>query len=294
MYGGGIVLNYTGAYVKNNIVYNNKVYQAVAGAPTFGGGGIWINSNFAFNKPNILENNTIVGNSSSGAGSGAAGRGGGILIWVTSVPIKNNIVCGNTQATGNQIALVGGGIANVTYSLVEGGFTGTGNIDADPFFEVAGFYLSDSSVCIDGGDPDPAYNDPEGDPGMGKWPAKGTVRNDMGAYGGPLSTELSDFIITSVNDDESLNLPENFRLEQNFPNPFNPTTNIDYELGESQLVMLKVFDAVGKEVTTLVNERQYPGKHEVVFSGKGLPSGIYFYQLITKNYLTTKKMVLLK
>ena len=167
MYGGGIVLNYTGAYVKNNIVYNNKVYQAVAGAPTFGGGGIWINSNFAFNKPNILENNTIVGNSSSGAGSGAAGRGGGILIWVTSVPIKNNIVCGNTQATGNQIALVGGGIANVTYSLVEGGFTGTGNIDADPFFEVAGFYLSDSSVCIDGGDPDPAYNDPEGDPGIG-------------------------------------------------------------------------------------------------------------------------------
>jgi hypothetical protein len=109
-----------------------------------------------------------------------------------------------------------------------------------------------------------------------------------------LSTELSNFIITAVNDDGSLNLPENFRLEQNFPNPFNPTTNIDYELGESQLVMLKVFDAVGKEVTTLVNERQYPGKHEVVFSGKGLPSGIYFYQLITKNYLTTKKMVLLK
>jgi hypothetical protein len=288
------VLNYTGAYIKNNIIYNNKVYQAVAGAPTFGGGGIWINSNFAFNKPNILENNTIVGNSSTGTGSSAAGRGGGILVWVTSVPINNNVVWGNTQATGNQIALVGGGIANVTYSLVEGGFTGTGNIDAYPFFEVAGFYLSDSSVCIDAGDPDPAYNDPEGDPGMGKWPSKGTVRNDMGAYGGPLSTELSDFIITSVNDDESLNLPENFRLKQNFPNPFNPTTNIDYELGESQLVMLKVFDAVGKEVTTLVNERQYSGKHEVVFSGKGLPSGIYFYQLITKNYLTTKKMVLLK
>jgi len=294
MYGGGIVLNYTGAYVKNNIVYNNKVFQAVAGAPTFGGGGIWINSNFAFNKPNFLENNTIVGNSSSGAGSGAAGQGGGILIWVTSVPVKNNIVWGNTQITGNQIALVGGGLANVSYSLVEGGFTGTGNIDEDPFFEAAGFYLSDSSICIDAGNPDSVYNDPEGDPGMAEWPAKGTIRNDMGAYGGQLSKELGEFVISSVGDEESNNFPNDFRLEQNFPNPFNPATNIDYELGESQLVTLKVFDAVGEEVITLVNEKQNSGRHEIIFSGNGLASGIYFYQLITKDYLTTKKMVLLK
>ncbi len=294
MYGGGIVLNYTGAYIKNNIIYNNKVYQAVTGAPTFGGGGIWINSNFAFNKPNFLENNTIVGNSSSGSGSGAAGKGGGILVWITTVQAKNNIIYNNNQTTGTQIALVNGGLLNLTHSLVEGGWTGTGNIDVNPNFELSGFYLSDSSACIDTGDPDPLYNDPEGDPGMGKWPAKGTIRNDMGAYGGPMSKQLSEFVITSVEESGSNNYPTNFKLEQNFPNPFNPTTNIDYELGESQLVTLKIFDAIGKEVATLVNEEQSSGKHGVIFSAENLPSGIYFYQLTTKNHFTTKKMMLLK
>jgi len=294
MYGGGIVLNYTGAYVKNNIVYNNKVYQAVAGAPTFGGGGIWINSNFAFNKPNILENNTIVGNSSSGSGSSAAGKGGGILVWITTVQAKNNIIYNNNQTSGTQIALVNGGLLNLTHSLVEGGWTGTGNIDVNPNFELSGFYLSDSSACIDTGDPDSLYNDPEGDPGMGKWPAKGTIRNDMGAYGGPMSKQLSEFVITSVEESGSNNYPTNFKLEQNFPNPFNPTTKINYEISESQLVTLKIFDAIGKEVATLVNEEQSSGKYGVIFSAENLPSGIYFYQLITKNHFTTKKMMLLK
>jgi hypothetical protein len=294
MYGGGIVLNYTGAYVKNNIVYNNKVYQAVAGAPTFGGGGIWINSNFAFNKPNFLENNTIVGNSSSGTGSGAAGKGGGVLVWTTTVQAKNNIIYNNNQTTGTQIALVSGGLLNLTYSLVEGGWTGTGNINLNPNFELTEFYLSDSSACIDNGDPDPLNNDPEGDPGMAKWPAKGTIRNDMGAYGGPMSKQLSEFVITSVEESGSNNFITNFKLEQNYPNPFNPTTKIVYELGEQQFVTLKVFDSLGKEVITLVNKQQYEGSYEVEFSGKGLPSGVYYYQLITKKNFVTKKMILIK
>ena len=293
MYGGGIVLNYTGVVIKNNIIYSNEVYQAVNGIQTFGGGGIWVLANFG-SAPKIIENNTIVGNAASGSGSGAAGRGGGLLVWATSVQAKNNIIYNNSQVTGSQIALISGGAVNLTYSLVEGGYTGTGNIDSDPYFKEIGFYLSDSSVCIDMGDPQPIFDDPEGDPGMGKWPSKGTIRNDMGAYGGPLSKELSEFVISSVGDNESNNYPANFKLEQNFPNPFNPTTSIDYEISEPQFVTLKVFDAVGNEITTLVNERQNSGRHEIIFSGKSLASGVYFYQLITKNSLATKKMVILK
>jgi len=298
MYGGGIVLNYTGAVIRNNIIYNNIVYQAVAGAPTFGGGGIWILSNLG-NTPKIIENNTIVGNSSSGTGSGAAGKGGGLLIWSTSVQAKNNIIWGNTQTTGEQIALISGGSVNVSYSLVEGGWTGIGNIDLNPNFEETNFYLSDSSECIDAGDPDPAHNDPEGDPGMAKSPAKGTVKNDMGAYGGPGSKDLSEFSISSVSDDESFNSPEDFRLEQNYPNPFNPSTKIRFEIPavgtrDRVSVQLLVYDVLGNEITTLVNEEKPAGTYEAEFNGTGLSSGIYLCQLKMDKYSQTRKMVLLK
>ena len=71
-----------------------------------------------------------------------------------------------------------------------------------------------------------------------------------------------------------------FRLEQNFPNPFNPTTKISYSIKEEGLVKLKVYDMLGKEVATLVNEKQPEGYYEVEFSANGgLPSGIYFYKM---------------
>lgn len=292
MYGGALVLNYTGAIVKNNIFYYNEVYQAIPGVQTFGGGGIWVLANFGA-TPKIIENNTIVANSSSGSGSGAAGKGGGILVWSTTIQAKNNIIWGNTQTSGEQIALISSP-STFTYNLIEGGFAGTGNINANPFFETTGFYLSDSSACIDAGDPDPIFNDPEGDPGMGKWPSQGTTRNDMGAYGGPLSMELSEFVISSVEDYDSDNNPDNFRLEQNFPNPFNPTTKIFYELSKPELVTLKVFDVIGNEISTLVNEVQYSGRYESIFSGSGLASGIYFYRLRAGSFSQTRKMVLLK
>ena len=293
MYGGGIVLNYTGAVIRNNIIYNNQVFQAVAGVPTFGGGGIWILSNLG-STPKIIENNTILGNTSSGTGSGAAGKGGGILVWATTFEGKNNIFWGNTQTLGNQIEQIGGGAANLLYNLVEGGWPGTGNIDVNPNFEETNFYLSDSSACIDAGDPDPAYNDPEGDPGMGKWPAKGTIRNDMGAYGGPGSAELTEFTISSVDDDSDFSFLSSYKLEQNYPNPFNPSTNISFQIAESGFSSLKVYDVLGNVVMTLINEDLSVGKYEVKFDGKELPSGIYFYRLTVDDYSESKKMILIK
>ena len=85
-----------------------------------------------------------------------------------------------------------------------------------------------------------------------------------------------------------------FQLFQNYPNPFNPSTKIQYLLSSKQFVTLKVYDILGKEVSTLVNEEKPAGNYEVEFDGKELPSGIYFYKLKAGNYSETKKMLLMK
>jgi photosystem II stability/assembly factor-like uncharacterized protein len=106
--------------------------------------------------------------------------------------------------------------------------------------------------------------------------------------------------LTDVKNQENI-ITNNFNLEQNYPNPFNPITTIKYsipvvEIHESPLqnVTLKIFDVLGKEITTLVNERQKPGYYSVMFDGSNLSSGVYFYKLQTGNYAATKKLILIK
>jgi subtilisin-like proprotein convertase family protein len=85
-----------------------------------------------------------------------------------------------------------------------------------------------------------------------------------------------------------------FALFQNFPNPFNPFTKIKYQIKNSNFVSLKVYDILGKEITTLINEKQSPGKYEVSFGGSNFPSGIYFYKLEAGDFTDVKRMVLVK
>ena len=106
-------------------------------------------------------------------------------------------------------------------------------------------------------------------------------------------------IITSISNKNS-NINSSYVLYQNFPNPFNPTTNIHYEIPKSGFVKLVVFDILGREIQTLVNEKQNAGTYEVTFNarqpglGSNLSSGIYFYTLISGDFKETKKFVLLK
>ena len=103
-------------------------------------------------------------------------------------------------------------------------------------------------------------------------------------------------------EDSSNSFPSEFALLQNYPNPFNPSTKIKFTIGsviangvkQSQLVTLKVYDVLGNEIVTLVNEEKQPGTYEAEFAGTDLPSGIYFYQLKAGNFIEVKKMVLLK
>lgn len=88
--------------------------------------------------------------------------------------------------------------------------------------------------------------------------------------------------------------PEAFSLEQNYPNPFNPTTTIKYQLPELSFVTIKMFDVLGNELETLVNEEKPVGSYEIEFNASALPSGVYFYRLQAGDFVETKKMVLLK
>jgi hypothetical protein len=88
--------------------------------------------------------------------------------------------------------------------------------------------------------------------------------------------------------------PNKFSLCQNHPNPFNPSTNIRYEIPRSENVRLIVYDALGREIETLVNEKQTAGTYEATFNASQYSSGVYIYKLKTEGYSETKKMILLK
>jgi hypothetical protein len=89
-------------------------------------------------------------------------------------------------------------------------------------------------------------------------------------------------------------LPKTFALEQNYPNPFNPTTLISYQLPVASNVLLKVYDVLGREVMTLVNERQEAGAYNFTLNASSLSSGVYFYRLQAGRFVETKKMMLVK
>jgi hypothetical protein len=478
-YGGGVLLDFSGGKVRNNIIRNNITINNNTSFWDGGGIQIWQPSQYSA----FVENNTII-NNYSGASAG------GISIAVVSVPVtvKNNIVWGNRQAAGGQIT----GPEYVSYSDVEDYSSGT-NISVYPQLQEGSFLLSPSSPCIDAGDPAAAYNDIEDpmNPGIALLLSRGTLRNDIGAYGGFYakalpSIDTSDFRLSSssislqcspscqktaaielrnlssksltidsvtvsdtatfslnknfagqtfnlfssdsiiitfrpttranfndtirvyhhitgktnplkiaisatsnfapflnksitgqtayvgqlftfqvpdstfldsdigdtltyqasglpswlsfnaqtrtfqgtppqtvrlitigitVNDlllasasttlrmavaapltdvDNSPTSPIKYELRQNYPNPFNPTTNIRFEIVDLEFVSLKIFDVLGREVATLMNEEKPKGNYNVTWDASHMPSGVYFYHLTTENFSQVKKMLLIK
>lgn len=88
--------------------------------------------------------------------------------------------------------------------------------------------------------------------------------------------------------------PLQFRLNQNYPNPFNPATNITFSLPHSGEVKLKIYDLLGRELATLVNEKKEPGEYSVQWNAENVPSGVYYYRIITVDFVETRKMVLVR
>jgi hypothetical protein len=110
-------------------------------------------------------------------------------------------------------------------------------------------------------------------------------------YGAGLLLHFYDKV-TDVESEKTS--PNNFLLFQNYPNPFNPNTVIGYQLPVSSNVTLKIYDLLGNEVTTLVDEYKSSGSYKIEWDASEFPSGVYFYQLRAENYIETKKMILLK
>jgi len=252
LYGGGVVLNYTGGIIRNNIIYQNS------GGQGYGGAGIWCNSPSVKGDKIYIENNTIVNNF-------CYTDGGGLLIWETNVTARNNIFWGNWSSTKEKsaISLRSGGTITSSYSDVQTEVSGEGNMKSDPLLDFNNvLQLLANSPCIDAGNPDQSYYDKEDllKPGYALSPSMGMLRNDIGAYGGKDRCEFPkwtfvarigidknalDFLRVTVGDSSSVKLPvynfgelpgridsirisknpENFSCFNNYPFVINPSVS---------------------------------------------------------------------
>jgi len=320
--GGGICMTAGGNLILKNVeIINNFAVEEAA--------GVYLRGSTAH-----LENVIITSNNTPGDGGGMyieqscpillnvtltnnyAGTGGGGLFLIRNgnTILKNCILWSDSLAEiyfSNEWPNAPNTIT-VSYSNIQGGQAGIitnnngtvhwleGNINEDPLFVGTGDYpylLSSGSPCIDAGDPDTVYNDPE-DPnnlGYALWPAMGTIRNDMGTYGGPNAASWN-IVVTAVENDEKENLqtPTDFELSQNYPNPFNSSTTIQYSIKERSSVELVLYDILGSQVKVLLKENQDAGNYKVNFDANNLASGLYLYRIQAGSFIDTKKMILLK
>lgn len=250
-----------------------------------------------------LINTTITRNRCTSASASATGAGvtayGG-----SSVAGRNNIICDNNATTSPNIS----GTANLTYSDVQGGLAGTGNINADPLFlhtppsgycflsQIAAGQAQDSP-CVDAGDP--ATPMITGSTRSDFVQDAGVV--DMGFHwSGPFATVdglmelLMDELIPEMEDNQGSQAKSmNLKL-CNHPNPFNPTTTISLSLDHASPAELTVYDVAGKLISTLYQGNLEAGMHEFLFSGTSLPTGMYIYRADLAGKVLSGKALLVK
>ena len=120
----------------------------------------------------------------------------------------------------------------------------------------------------------------------------------MQGYSGSTTSgysNVADAMIAATGVEEIDNLiPNSYKLSQNYPNPFNPTTNIEFSIPNSEYVSIKVYDVLGNVVADLANQNFAAGNYSVDFNASSLTSGIYIYSITAGNFISTKKMMLIK
>jgi parallel beta-helix repeat protein len=258
--GNGILSDGDNAIISNCIVQNNRI-------------GIYLDNS----SQAVISNNTIVANH------------GGIYMQINPAPkIFNNIICMNTESGINRNTAHSLGSPFLQYNdyfnnVIDFNFygtawtpePGTGDLYGDPLFvggTPADYHLAAGSPCIDAGDPISPL-DPDG------------PRADMGA----LFSEQA----VAVESVEAAT-PGALFLDPAYPNPFNPQTTLGFHLERAGVVMLSVFDLLGRQVAQLADRYFEPGYHQIEFDGSGLPSGIYLYRIKTADYCAVKKLILVE
>lgn len=312
-YGAGVVLDYPDDRVvlKNNIISHNKFS---GGGGCLGGGvaiwdgdaklynnvishneatygaGIYVVNDVTISEPEYI-NNTITKNE-------ATVSGGGIYYDRSEVTLMNSILWENYAPADQQIGNSLGTI-DVSYSNVQGGWAGTGNINVNPKIISNLCLLNYNSPCIDAGNPDPMYYDPD-DPyntGYALYPAQGLLLNDMGAYGGFGAADWYELLEGDnfENENQPVLVSSNKDIEiDNYPNPFNPQTTIQLVLPEDGFVSLKIYNVLGQEVATLVSDNLTAGDYKYVWNASNFASGIYIYRLEANGLVMDKNMILMK
>ena len=297
--GGNLITGNSASGIRINsgsaIIIGNMIVENTAGL----GGGIYENS---INTIHI-DNNTIAYNTATSSG----GWGGGLISWRDSLVIRNSVFWGNTAVNGSQISLPATTNPSTTiidYSNIQYGEDsmylgsiavlewGSGNIDADPLFEtgpICDYHLSMSSPCVDAGNPDPIYSDPEDpfNPGYALWPAMGYLRNDMGAFGGG---GVGYWL--SVEEEEQASSPVQGLNLVCYPNPSPGAVSIvipDTFMPNSEIL---VYDISGKLVRRFSNLDSGVVQWDCEDgSGIDVPSGVYLIQAISDGVSEITRLV---
>jgi len=292
--GGGICSSGSSCDFINSIITGNySSYKA---------GGIWLNNNSSSN----LINTTISDNISDNYG------GGMFLEYDSNAEFIDCVLWNDMPEEIYFHATHGYNSISITYSDIDGGESGIitnnngtlnwleGNLDDDPLFINTGdhpYSLQDLSPCIDTGNPDtlgldlPPW-DIIGNQRIWDGDGDGIAIIDMGAY------EFDAPPYDEIDEDIILHTPV-VHLYQNHPNPFNPATNISYQLPEKSKVNISIYNIKGQFIKTLVDEMKSAGEYSIIWNGvdqsnKNVPSGIYLYRLKTKDDSKIRKMALLK
>jgi hypothetical protein len=275
-YGGGLVFNFcNNAEIRNNLIVNNS------GGQSFGGGGIWATGTNT-STVLIVENNTIANNHVTGTGS-FGGRGGGIFVFSITLNINNNIIWGNTQSSGNSIAIFTGGVVHVTYTILDFVFSGTGNIVANPLFsDTITYSLSSFSPCIDAGDTSSVFNDLTVSLNVAAFPSQGGERNDIGAYGGPFAMAFPSCSLGSASISET----NNWGCFLVTPNPIQDYLIIHSLRG--QILDVEIISTLGDKIL-----KQKTESNKIIYLAK-FPTGIYLLMIAVEGkFVLTKKIMLI-
>ena len=296
---GGGILCWTGAapVISNNRIFNNSAAEE--------GGGLWVGWSYPIVTNNLIYSNEaeagggvvfsecgeLIFSHNSIARNRADSNGSGILASSSNLTIINSTIVDNTSDMSNpaiyianqsNLALLNvivwtnglppmqgedGSYVSVSYSDIENGWIGIGNIDEDPLFccpDTLNYHLQEDSPCVGTGQ-DGAY---------------------IGAYG--IGCPTVDIV------EDISNLPSAFALNQNYPNPFNASTVISYKLPCGADVKLDIFDVVGRHIETLSNSYQGAGRYQITWNAMNYSSGAYFYQLQVDDFSESRKMFLIK
>ena len=252
-YGGaGIWVENSSISISNSLIVNNSTEHM--GYPT-GAGGIEVTNSLLFFDGNTMYNN----------------YGGAILFKDGSIGTVINSIFWENDITLMEYGSMELSTLNASFSDIQGGWEGEGNIDADPLFclsDSTDFTLAENSPCV----------------GMGEYEA------DMGAFG--IGCEA--ILATHQN-----NMPLQYALYQNYPNPFNPTTTFRYHLPKYALVNITIYDMMGRIVNNLVSSQQNAGYKSIQWNatnnaGQPVSAGLYLYTIQVGEFKQTKKLVLLK